>query len=361
LDSLDKLQQELREDQIHIMMRQMLRLLYSIAEQIEAAKQTSIDELPMNLSLTVDPMAVDPTESATSTDPVESTESIAPITTPITTPIAPILKVEEVNVRVILAAYLMVLHPTEAFKETENQFSTTLAASAKAMLKTFLDIVLLLAKCTPPEQIAALLTLPTLITTYTNDFNVWEARDKQLISNRLTAALDALRLARATPEVATQTERLRAQLRQYAGEEGVRAYDAGRVDLPNLQMPNLQTEPLDTQIAHQLLAFPMMYNFIEKDNSWLAHELLLDPAFQMQDQAPDSTLFFDTVAAEMRDQENNKAALILRDIKNSTLYLLDSAFIPDGGVRASIMALLDVSLELLQVLFGLVVVVYFRA
>jgi len=334
LDSHQQLKQELNEKQMLVMMYQMLCLLFSIAEQIEADKQTSTDEQHMT---------VDPAESVTSTvDPAEST--IAPIATPITTPITPIVEVEKASVKIILAAYLMMFHPAECFQEPENQLSTAIAASAKTMLKTLLNIVLLLAKSTPPEQIAALPTLPTLITTYVNDFHAWQARDKQLISNRITATLDKLRLVRPTPEVATQIEKLRAQLRGFAGEEGVRAYDAARLD-----QPNLQTEPLNTEI--DTLAFPLLYNSTERDNSWLAHELLLDPAFQLQDQAPDSTLFLDTVAAEMRDQQNNKAALILRDIKNSTYNLLDRAFIPDGGVRASITALLDVSLEQLQVLF----------
>jgi hypothetical protein len=250
----------------------------------------------------------------------------------------------------------MILHPSECFKEPENQLSTAIAASAKTMLKTLLNIVLLLAKNTPPEQTAALPTLPTLITTYINDFHAWQARDKQLISNRITADLDQLRFVRPTPEVDTKTAKLRAQLREYAGDEGVRAYEAARLDLSNLQ-----TEPLDTQIEHQPVTFPLMYNFFKKDNSWLAHELLLNPAFQMQKQTPDSTLFLDTVAAEMRKQNYNMGAFILQDIKNSTLYVLDRAFIPDGGVRARIMDLLDFSLEQLEVLFCLVVVVYFCA
>jgi hypothetical protein len=188
-----------------------------------------------------------------------------------------------VNVRVFLAGFMIAFRPTHVF-ESMGQLEQSLYESALPLMTRFQSIVEHIVSRGSFQQIPADLThdfLP-MIFEYLRRFNAWKVPDEAKLVCRIKHALVALYQAqqqlpldepddsKLKVELITQIERLRSKLSKIAGSKSLAQFDAGRAagsDIPSVSNANVSHTTLPGRLS----------------NEQLAHELLLDPTFQLDD------------------------------------------------------------------------------
>ena len=149
-----------------------------------------------------------------------------------------------VNVRVVLAAYMIAYRPTHVF-ESMGQVETDLVVSAKTMLATLESITQTLMKSVGKRfaEVPAVLTknFQTIMFDYLKSFKAWKIPDEAKLTCRIKHALVALYQAqqhlppnepsdsKLNLEFHSQIERLRLKLLQIAGQEALDKFDADRL------------------------------------------------------------------------------------------------------------------------------------
>jgi hypothetical protein len=144
----------------------------------------------------------------------------------------------KVNVRVFLAAYMIVCFPAHVF-ESMGLLEQILLQAARHLLETFEKICFLLQG----NDIRSFTDLPRALTDqfpaalaeYLSRFSEWKEPDQEMLVGRIERALFALVRAQRqlgttespeAVELLAQTERLRAKLLQLGGAEAVGRFEA---------------------------------------------------------------------------------------------------------------------------------------
>jgi hypothetical protein len=188
-----------------------------------------------------------------------------------------------VNVRVFLAGYMIAYRPTHVF-ESMGTLEHPLLEAATRMLNSFEAIMGVLRDngghfdAVPP---AVSKDFPTLLFEYLRCFKAWKGPDEEKLVCRIRHALVALYQAEAhlpadepadsrlKLEFRTQVERLRSKLSQIRGPDALEQFDEQRLTntLPVTPATNVGVSTLPGRMT----------------NEQLAHELLVNPAFQLDE------------------------------------------------------------------------------
>jgi hypothetical protein len=208
---------------------------------------------------------------------------------------------QEFNIRVFVASYMIVLQPSHVF-ESIGAVERELIDSGNAVVSCWEDLCQCLRD--GPRSHDSLATFPTLLETYYEKFRNWKVPDEAKLVLRIRHALSALYAARhhlppdepadsrLLLEFNTQIVRLTNKLRQIGGQAQVDEMQA-RLDAGEFVMgvpPAIQ----QGYVAPRGTALPE-----RMDNEQLAHELLLDPAFEINDAGTGSEV--SPVAQRIRD------------------------------------------------------------
>jgi hypothetical protein len=194
---------------------------------------------------------------------------------------------ENVNVRVFLAAFMIAFRPTHVF-ESMGTLEQALFESAvpvlsqfEQMCKTLLAAPFKNFQCIPANQTK---DFPTTLFEYLRRFKAWKVPDEAKLTCRIKHALVALHQAekhlppdepedsRLKVEFREQIARLRGKLQQIAGPEALSKFDE------ELQKGSLVVEGTAAVEGSSYAALPGRMT-----NEQLAHELLLDPTFQLDE------------------------------------------------------------------------------
>ena len=230
---------------------------------------------------------------------------------------------ENVNVRVVLAAFMIAYRPTHVFEST-GPLEQALVDSATPLIETFERICTQIHKNRAFSDVPAELTrhFPTLLLDYLRKFKAWKVPDEAKLTSRIKHALAALyqakeRLSPNEPvdsklrmELDTQTRNLRLKLSQIAGDSALQEFD-----------DRYEAGETPTQQPSIYATMPGRIS-----NQQLVHELLLDPAFQLNDDGgcaiENATFdqirlsfqraFWDSLADDMRLQPTPCFARVLR-------------------------------------------------
>ena len=199
-----------------------------------------------------------------------------------------------VNIRVFLAAYMVAFRPDKVF-ESMGELESALHKAALPLLKTFESL------CRSIKQNGSTIVLvdvnseqakafPELLFEYLKCFKAWKVPDEARLTSRIKHALVALYQAREhlssdeqdsvalKEEFRVQIEGLRSRLANIAGADALVRFDRehGRMgpDLAKLD------EVLPTRPARESTERERQQRMT---NEQLAHELMLDPKFQLLD------------------------------------------------------------------------------
>jgi len=199
------------------------------------------------------------------------------------------LSPENVNVRVFLAAYMIAYRPTHVF-EAMGAMEQALFESAVPMLNEFHAMcdALMQAPFRHFQMVPAALTkeFPTTLFEFLRRFKAWKVPDEAKLSCRIRHALVALYQAeehlppdepsnsKLKIEFRTQIDRLRGKLQQIAGQEALDKFDADRLAGTFANAGIHATATAGGGYA----ALPG-----RTTNEQLAHELLLDPEFRLDE------------------------------------------------------------------------------
>ena len=197
-----------------------------------------------------------------------------------------------INVRVFLAAYMIAYRPTHVF-ESMGSLEQALLESAIPLLEAYDKICrsILSEGCfaKTPSSITANFT--TLLFEYLKRFKAWKVPDEEKLAMRLKHALVALYIAcdkfppsepadsKLRLEFTAQIGRLRSKLQQIAGKDALAKFDEGRLSGSvsiDINVGANQQPPDAGAGAYAALPGRM-------SNEQLAHELLLNPAFQLDE------------------------------------------------------------------------------
>ena len=199
-----------------------------------------------------------------------------------------------VNIRVFLAAYMVAFRPDKVF-ESMGELESALHKAALPLLKTFESL------CRSIKQNGSTIVLvdvnseqakafPELLFEYLKCFKAWKVPDEARLTSRIKHALVALYQAREhlssdeqdsvalKEEFRVQIKGLRSRLANIAGADALVRFDRehGRMstDLAKLDevLPTLKTSVSSELARRQRMT-----------NEQLAHELMLDPRFQLLD------------------------------------------------------------------------------
>jgi hypothetical protein len=195
------------------------------------------------------------------------------------------LNPEHVNIRVVLAAYMIAVQPTQVF-ESMGVLEKSLFESA-VVLTTSLehlatDVARTGAFCLVGADMAE--SFPKAIFEFLRRFKAWKVPDEAKLTCRIKHALIALYQAeqqlppdepedsKLRIEFRVQTERLRSKLQQIAGVGALAEFDQ-----------NCKSGVLKSPIGES--CGPCAYAALpgRMSNEQLAHELLMDPMFQLSD------------------------------------------------------------------------------
>ena len=197
---------------------------------------------------------------------------------------------ENVNVRVFLAGYMVAYRPTHVF-ESMGTLEQALCDAAKPLLAAFERIWRLLLSGKSFSEVPHQLTrnFPTLLFEYLKRFKAWKVPDEAKLTCRIKHALIALYQAhehlppdepedsKLNVEFRTQIERLRTKLQQIAGADALRAFDEERAKDPMFAAGG-GGGGNGGGAGSAYAALPGRMT-----NEQLAHELLLDPKFQLDE------------------------------------------------------------------------------
>jgi hypothetical protein len=196
---------------------------------------------------------------------------------------------ENVNVRVFLAGFMIAYRPTHVF-ESMGALEHALLEATTPLLTTFDRICRILNEKHFFSEVPPDLTkdFSILLFEYLKRFKAWKVPDEAKLTCRIKHALVALYQAedhlpadepadsKLKLEFRTQIERLRSKLQQIAGAEALQKFDEDRL---SGALPGTVAAPGDGRGgggAYAALPGRMT-------NEQLAHELLLNPDFQLDE------------------------------------------------------------------------------
>ena len=197
------------------------------------------------------------------------------------------LEPENVNVRVVLSAYMIAVQPAQVFDSMgvlEQSLYESAVVLTTDMEHLARDIVRRGAPCLFDSDKAK--SFPIVIFEFLKRFKAWKVPDEAKLACRIKHALVALYQAeqqfppnepensKLKLEFRTQIERLRGKLQQIAGVDALTEFDK------NYKSGTL---PLTLPIGEGY--GPGAYASLpgRMSNEHLAHELLMDPLFQLSD------------------------------------------------------------------------------
>ena len=204
---------------------------------------------------------------------------------------------KNINVRVFLAAYMITYRPTYVFEDVANPLAQALLESSAKVLNAFHAIV----RCIESGRTRSFQDVPhdlsvdfeTLLYEYLKAFKAWKVPDEAKLTCRIKHALIALYQAKEhlppdepedsklNIEFRTQIERLRSKLAQIAGEAALQEFDERRLAgyIPASDANGSGGNGGGNGGAGAAYAaLPGRMT-----NEQLAHELLLDPTFQLDE------------------------------------------------------------------------------
>jgi hypothetical protein len=203
---------------------------------------------------------------------------------------------ETVNVRVFLAAYMIAYKPDHVF-ENMGTLEDAVFNAAGPMLQNFEAICEAVKTNKNWREVDSKLReeFPQLLSKYLTSFKDWKIPDEAKLTERIKHALTALYQAedhlpadeaegsKLRQEFKNQQNRLRYKLLQIAGEKVLKAFDEER-GKGNLARPT--SAPLHAGISSSTskqgeTAYASLPG--RMTNEQLAHELLLDPTFKLDD------------------------------------------------------------------------------
>ncbi|EKX31294.1 hypothetical protein GUITHDRAFT_122507 [Guillardia theta CCMP2712] len=204
--------------------------------------------------------------------------------------------VERPNVRVFLAAFMIIARPESCF-ECIGRLERTVEDAAKRLVSTFKDI------CSRVEDSKSRpvtlydwhswICFLKQLDEYLDAFKAWKIPDENKLTERIKHALLAVYRAEShlhpdneeydsmKAEFESQKVKLRAKMLQMAGPQGLESFDESLV-LQGLSSINVDTPPSvpapesSSMNASGLSSLPGRMT-----NEQLAHELLLDPTFTL--------------------------------------------------------------------------------
>lgn len=201
---------------------------------------------------------------------------------------------ENVNVRVFLAAFMIAYRPTHVF-ESMGPLEQSLLESSIPLLETFQKIrdslrnpEQLRGFAGVPEELTA--EFPTMLFEYLKRFKAWKVPDEAKLTCRIKHALIGLYQAeghlppdepeesKLKAEFRTQIERLRSKLQQIAGADALAQFDEERSSGQPLGGINDSGSREGVGGGGAYAALPGRMT-----NEQLAHELLLNPLFQLDE------------------------------------------------------------------------------
>jgi hypothetical protein len=201
-----------------------------------------------------------------------------------------------VNIRVFLAAFMIAYHPAQVFERTTN-LEVALCEAAVNMLKVFDVMCTDIANSTRGsclrETCEKARTFPSVLHDYLDAFQAWKLPDEVKLTERIQHALDALAEAQGhliesdadTPrfriEFATQQTRLRLKLLKIVGVKAFESLDAIRMKKDVAHA--LVLTKLETGVSSSVDGYTARPK--RMTNEGLAHELLLDPNFILDQRA----------------------------------------------------------------------------
>ena len=156
-----------------------------------------------------------------------------------------------VNVRVFLASYMIVHFSSNVF-ETMGELEQRVFDAAVALLEAFERICGAISRSFQDVPEAMSRVFQPVLFEYIEHFNAWKAFDEKKLTVRIEVALRALYSLPDSPEVRTQTGRLREKLLQVGGVSAVRKVDLDRIKVARMDVPYYSNE----QLAHELLLDP---------------------------------------------------------------------------------------------------------
>ena len=240
------------------------------------------------------------------------------------------LQMYEVNVRVFLAGFMIAYRPTHVF-ESMGTLEQALYEATTPMLATFEAICRRISKSKSFAGVPQELTrdFPPLLYRFLKRFRDWKVLDERTLTARIKHALIALYASEGQLpldadsairiEFHAQIERLRSKLEQIAGAEALQAFDEQRRD---------HSVPAPTHSAHQTTPHWRL------TNEQLAHELLLDNAFQLSEwgdcspvfsrlQAEFQQAFWDSVVEDLQLQTPSYERVLraLAEVRNGIIDL----------------------------------------
>jgi len=197
------------------------------------------------------------------------------------------LSPENVNVRVFLAGFMIAYRPTHVF-ENMGTLEQALFEAATPLIATFEKIYESFRERGSFAKVPHSLTkdFPTLLFEYLKKFKAWKVPDENKLKMRIKHALIALYQAeehlppdepadsKLKKEFSTQIERLRSKLQQIGGVDALDRFDAERA-AGHVHTGNPGNPPGGSS-AYAALPGRLT-------NEQLAHELLLDPGFQLDE------------------------------------------------------------------------------
>ena len=198
--------------------------------------------------------------------------------------------VANVNPRIILVSFLIAYWPTHIFESMMAATEQSLYNSAVSFVEKFQRILACLATSRTFESVPCDLTedFSLILAKYLRCFSDWKISDTRKLTLRIQHALVAIESAKASlpsnepadstinVELDNQAVRLREKLKQIAGADVLAQFDAPNL-LParNANNNHNNNNPSGTDVSRNPDG--------TISNEQLAHELLLDPCFQLTD------------------------------------------------------------------------------
>ena len=198
---------------------------------------------------------------------------------------------ENVNVRVFLAGYMIAFRPTHVF-ESMGTLEQKLYEATLPLMTAFELICERFRGGARFEEIPHALTkdFPSMLFEYLKAFKAWKVPDEAKLTCRIKHALIALYEAqehlppdepadsKLVVEFRTQIERLRSKLQQIAGVDALHRFDEQRRSSAAPGGGGAVVHTGGGQASSAYAALPGRMT-----NEALAHELLLDPRFQLDE------------------------------------------------------------------------------
>ena len=203
-----------------------------------------------------------------------------------------------VNVRVFLAGFMIAARPSHVFEAPGAPLESALLDASRALTLQFERICGAVLHA-PTRSFA---TVPHATTegfgacmvAYMACFKAWKVPDETKLATRIRHALIALYQAEALlppdephdsalkREFVTQIERLRSKLQQLTGPDGLRQFDIDRATPAGRVALTMSDPSTAASVGPYATTATTMVPDARTTNEQLAHELLLNPLFQLE-------------------------------------------------------------------------------